>query len=108
MQNSTLNEMTELVVNWAKEQGKIYPSGVEKQGDENKYPAEIQGFINVVKNEIARMDDSFLRKFEHALLHIPDERGFTKGQIIMLNSIRSSVFIELAKRNNKTENEPGD
>lgn len=110
MRDDILNEMVELVVNWAKEQGMNYPSGFERKSGnyQYNYPVEIQDFINTVKSEIACMDDSSLRKFEYALLHIPEEKSFTNGQIIMINSIRSSVFIELDRRKNKSESQPGE
>ena len=115
MYGKTLNEMVDVVVVWAVEQGRKYPNGLESakiKSNENvefgkvNYPSEIGEFISTVKAEIAQMSDSSLRKFENGLLHVPEERGFTYGQISMLNAIRSAVFIEIENRQNKTEKQP--
>ena len=116
MQDKTLNEMVDVVITWATEQGNNYPNGLELENTQStsgqkpakeNYPREVCEFLNVVKSEIAKMSESSLRKFENALLHVPGERRFTRGQISMLNTLRSAVFLEIDKRQNKLANQPG-
>ena len=101
------------IVAWAKEQGKHSPYIAELEAmrieDISKaYSAiaELDEFVVWAKSEILSLDDSSLKKLEDNLLHIPEERGFTRGQVLMLNSVRSIVFIEQNNRRGVSPFEP--
>ena len=115
MREEKINTLSECIVSWAKEQGKnsTYVSVIEPLREENlayayDVLAELDEFVSQVKLEILNLDDSSLRKLEDKLLHIPEERGFSRGQILMLNSIRSLVFIEQNNRRGVSPIEPGE
>ncbi len=105
--------LSDEIVAWAKEQGKnsSYTSTIEILKNEDVADAydalvELDDFVAQAKAEILNLNDRDLRKLEDLLLHIPEERGFTRGQILMLNSIRSIVFIEQNNRRGVSPIEP--
>lgn len=115
MREEKIKTLAEEIVNWAKEQGKntSYVSVIEPLRGENlayayEVLAELDEFVALAKAEILSLDDSSLRKLEEKLLHIPEERSFSRGQILMLNSIRTVVFIEQNKRRGVQPLEPGE
>ena len=107
MREDKIKTLSENIVSWAKEQGKHSPyvSELEKLriediGQAYAALAQFDEFVACAKNEILSLDNSSLKKLEHLLLHVPEERSFSRGQILMLNSIRSIVFIEQNNRRN--------
>ena len=109
MREEKIKTLSESIVDWAKEQGKnsSYVSVIEPLRGENlayayDVLAELDEFVSQVKVEILNLDDSSLKKLEDKLLHVPEERNFSRGQIVMLNSIRTIVFIEQNNRRNHT------
>ena len=107
MKQQSVTELANKIVEWAKEYGGMYPEGIQMKrvidakGETHfvrDIPAAFDKFVIEITKSIMTLDNQNLRKLEDKLLHIPEERGFNKSQVVLLNEVRSVVFLEQESR----------
>lgn len=105
------------IVSCAKEYGMMYPDGLQMKrlmDDKGEIyfvrdiPAAFNKLVVDITKDIVELDNHNLKKLEDKLLHVPEERGFNSSQIILLNEVRSVVFLEQENRRNPKPIEPGE